>query len=498
MRHPSYDFGLTKIKAPNTGASPDDDDDEMERWMSFLLPHPVEDPTGWAKWGLNCILLIVVAFLVSFTYFSSNSARGYASEMNILGNLTGLVALKTENFHRRLHNLEPKITSLKMRIAPQINWLSPAFGVEIIPSLCSPGMPKQATPAIENEWCWWTGIGIWQWYQHMNSEAALDEPGFSDLFGPYAALRPKLDHEPVYCTPPHYEKLYLGAKLPRLITPTSLIIEHWQKDTIIEIGSAPKQFELWIKIPDEIKDGSGPKVQHLIMERYGQEIIHNEAGQQGRKMPEPVSLAFSYPWIPVGRWIYDIYGSSPIQKFFLPVNLSDYDIYTQEVAIRVNSNWGNVESTCLVQVKLHGHVKDGIRDGIELPEDDLRKYNVLNEPKWYYAEYEFEPENLTLPDSQKEYYGRLQKYSLDPVEGWKIPKTDEERRQAKALLAEEEERASKIPVREEDAALYEEVVQRRSEEERKREEEYARKVAWASAQATAKNEALSKRLAGKG
>lgn len=455
--------------------------------------------TSWSKWGLNSLLLIFVAFLVSFTYFSSNSARDYASKINKLGNLTELVALKTENFHHRLQDLEPKIASLKMKITPQINWLSPAFGVEIIPSLCSPSMPRQVAPMIENGWRWWTRIGIWQWYQHRNSEAVHDEPRDPDHYGPYAALRSKLEHEPVYCTPHHHEKLYLSAKLPRLIAPTSLIIEHWQKDTVIEIGSAPKQFELWIKIPDEITDGyPGSQVQHLMMDRYGIGIIDDEAGQQRRKMPQSASLAFSYPWIPVGRWSYDIYGPSPIQKFFLPVNLSDYNIYTQEVAIRVNSNWGNVDSTCLVQVKLHGHVKDGIRDGIELPEVDLRSYNALDLdwPKPQYAKYTYEPDNVTISASEEEYYARLRYHALDTVEEWKKPKTAEERRLAKVLWAEVDERESKIPVKREDRDYYSELQKRMSDQERKWEEECARRSDEANAQANAKNEALKKRLNG--
>lgn len=453
--------------------------------------------TSWSKWGLNSLLLIFVAFLVSFTYFSSNTARDSASKINKLGNLTELVALKTENFHHRLQDLEPKITSLKMKITPQINWLSPAFGVEIIPSLCSPSKPRQVPPAIENGWWRWTRIAIWQWYQHRNSEAVHDEPRASDPYGPYAALRSKLEHEPVYCTPDHHEKLYLSAKLPRLIAPTSLIIEHRQKDTVIEIGSAPRQFELWIKIPDEITDGHpGSQVQHLMMERYGIGIIDDEAGQQRRKMPEPVSLAFSYPWIPVGRWTYDIYGPSPIQKFFLPVNLSDYNIYTQEVSIRVNSNWGNVDSTCLVQVKLHGNVKDGIRDGIEQPEVDLRSYNALNWPKLQHPGYTSEPAKVTTSAAQEEYYARLRYYALDTVEEWKNPKTAEERRLAKVLWAELDEREAKIPVKREDRDYYRELQKRMSETERQWEDECARRSEEANAQAKAKNEALKKRLNG--
>lgn len=497
LRFPSQDFRLTKIKAPNTDAVTDDDD-ELEKWTTFFLPAPVVE-TRWAKWGPKCILLIVVASLWGFTCFATNRARDSTSKMDKIGNLTELVALKTENLHHRLQNFEPRIIALKSKIFGQINWLSPAFGVEIIPSLCSPvktnkTMAKQATTAIENEWWWWPGRRIWQWYQHKESEAAVDESKLLGPYGPYAALRSKSEYEPVYCAPPSHGKLYIAATLPRLIAPTSLIIEHWQKDTVLKIGSAPKEFELWVKVPpDEDVDNwyYGSKVQHLIMERYGSDIIDNDAGPQRRKMPEAVSLAFEFPWIPVGRWIYDIYGPSPIQKFFLPVNLSDYNIYVQEVAIRVNSNWGNVESTCLVQVKLHGHVKDGIKDGIELPESDLDM-----EPKWFHSEYKFEPENVTIDDAEKEFFAMVKNLSDDRIEEWETPNTTEEIRQAEALWVEADERASKIPVKKEDAAIQAELLQRMSENEREWEEECARRLEEDKAKAKAKNEALRKRLNG--
>lgn len=497
LRFPSQDFRLTKIKASNLDAVTDDDD-MLEEWITSSLPAPVVE-TRWARWGRNCILLIVVASLWGFTLFSTNRARDSASKMNKIGNLTELVALKTENLHHRLQNFEPRIIALKSKIFGQINWLSPAFGLEIIPSLCSPvktnkTMAKQATTAIENEWWWWPGRGIWQWYQHKESEAAADGSKLLDPYGPYAALRSKSEYEPVYCAPPSHGKLYLAATLPRLIAPTSLIIEHWQKDTVLEIGSAPKQFELWVKVPpdgDEDNWYYGSKVQHLIMERYGSDIIDNDAGPQRRKMPEAVSLAFGFPWIPVGRWIYDIYGPSPIQKFSLPVNLSDYNIYVQEVAIRVNSNWGNVKSTCLVQVKLHGHVKDGIKDGIELLESDLDM-----EPKWFRSEYKFEPENVTIDDAEKEFFAMVKNISDDRIEEWKTPNTTEEIRQAEALWAEADERASKIPVKKEDAAIQAELLQRMLENEGKWDEEYARRLEEDKAKAKAKNEALRKRLNG--
>lgn len=166
-------------------------------------------------------------------------------------------------------------------------------------------MAKQVTPAIESEWWWWPWKVIWEWHQYKESGAAPDEPNLLDPYGPYAALRTKLEHEPVYCAPRYHGQLYLGATLPRLIAPTSFIIEHWPKDTVVGIGSAPKEFELWVKVPypddDELDWYSGTKVQELIMERYGQDIIDHDSNPQRRKVPESLFIAFGYPWIPVGR-----------------------------------------------------------------------------------------------------------------------------------------------------------------------------------------------------
>lgn len=177
------------------------------------------------------------------------------------------------------------------------------------------------------------------------------------------------------------------------------------------------------------------------------------------------------------------------------MNLSDYNIYAQEVAILVNSNWGNVNSTCLVQVKLQGHIKDGIKDGIELPESDLDSDDTRMEPKWHYSQYKFEPENNNISNSEKEFL-EVQMRSEDRIEEWKTPDTAEGIRQTEALWAKKDEWASKNLFLKEDAVVEKALLQRMLENERALGKERAKRVDEDNARAKAKNEALKKRLYG--
>ena len=60
-------------------------------------------------------------------------------------------------------------------------------------------------------------------------------------------------------------------------------------------------------------------------------------------------------WVPVGRWIYQISsGDNNVQYFGIPLDLGSMGVVTRQQAVRVNSNWGNVDRTCLVRVGLHG------------------------------------------------------------------------------------------------------------------------------------------------
>lgn len=147
-------------------------------------------------------------------------------------------------------------------------------------------------------------------------------------------------------------------------------------------------------------------------------------------------------------------------------------------------------STCLVQVRLHGQVKDGMKDGIDLPENDSTQKCPYGARMVL-----LRIEKATVPDDPKEFIANKQNNSEDRIEEWRNPDTTEEYRQAKALEAEEDERTSKIPVKKEDAAVEAEILEM-MENEFKRENEWAKKQDEDNDRVKARNEALKKRLYG--
>lgn len=108
--------------------------------------------------------------------------------------------------------------------------------------------------------------------------------------------------------------MQLAVRLTRPIIPTELIIEHWRKDEVPIAGVTPRDVELWVE--------------------HGEELV------------------------PAGKWIYNVHANQEAQKF----SVTFVDFAVQRVAIRIASNWGNPNITCLVRAKLHGIDKSGITE----------------------------------------------------------------------------------------------------------------------------------------
>lgn len=69
-------------------------------------------------------------------------------------------------------------------------------------------------------------------------------------------------------------------------------------------------------------------------------------------------------WVPVGRWTYDVLEDETSQSMHVPVELDSLGIKINQVVIRVNSNWGNRATTCLVRARLHGVDKSGLVENL--------------------------------------------------------------------------------------------------------------------------------------
>lgn len=263
-------------------------------------------PLLWLTFFL-ALVAVFLAFLAPLAVSWHQSAKT-ASSLAKFGDELQLLANQTSILAGRVNQIEERCIAAESPVPSQVNWLSWDLGARAITWLSTPAIapsPRILTTAARPWWCPWCKE------HYIYSSSAWYESRLFSGVGPDAALLPHTEYEPPYCTSTNMQ---LAAKLPRLIVPTELVIEHWPKDEVIIAGIAPKDVELWVE--------------------HGEE------------------------WILAGKWIYNIHANQAVQGF--PVALAE--LIVQRVQIRIKSNWGNANKTCLVRAKIYGLDKSGIKE----------------------------------------------------------------------------------------------------------------------------------------
>jgi hypothetical protein len=127
----------------------------------------------------------------------------------------------------------------------------------------------------------------------------------------------------------------LGVMLSYDIYPSQIVIEHVPKSATLDSSATPKEMELLAKIKGT---GNRRKVSALSMKEL----------QRG---PDEFSDS---GYLVIGTFRYDINGHNNVQHFTPDVDLKLLKVSSREFVLRVTSNWGNPDYTCLYRVRLHG------------------------------------------------------------------------------------------------------------------------------------------------
>ncbi|KAG2173723.1 hypothetical protein INT43_005143 [Umbelopsis isabellina] len=122
------------------------------------------------------------------------------------------------------------------------------------------------------------------------------------------------------CWPMQGNSGSIGILLSKTITVTGVTIEHAGKQVLPDRRSAPKDFAVWAVYGDNLGQIKG--------DTFGEQSQHS------------VELA-------TGQ--YDANDESVLQTFAV-----DHKKPTRAVVIRINSNWGHPDYTCLYRVRIHG------------------------------------------------------------------------------------------------------------------------------------------------
>lgn len=327
-------------------------------------------PIPWIwKWAWLALIISVIVS-ISAASLSTLRYRQITTGIHEFRNDSKVSSIIPAMFSKRFDKLEEQVARLaentvdKDARSRQINWFSFDLGARANPYLSSP-CARGPYLTIKNRWSlrWEHLQSALSFYPHSSPLVTRRRPS---TIGPNTALTPWIEFEPRYCAPSGRGKLQLAVTIPRPITPTELVVEHFRKDQVPFIGSAPKEFELWIAIENaDLREELG----HLIQNIYPD--IFSRTYTQTDRFLDP-KLALGPEWVPVGRWTYQISARNNVQRFQIPVDLASLGVVIRKQVIRVNSNWGNVDRTCLVRVGLHGEDPGAPNEYIEdlIPGED--------------------------------------------------------------------------------------------------------------------------------
>ena len=311
-----------------------------------------EVPIPWIWKWMWLALIISVIISLSSAGLSTLHYRQMTTNLQEFQNGGKVSTIIPSTLSQRLDQLEEQVARLaasavdKDDRSRQINWLSFDLGARANPYLSSP-CARSPYLTVKSRW----SLRL----KHLKSALKpqphnlplVSRSGPSTL-GPNTALTPWIEFEPRYCAPSGRGKLQLSVNTPRPITPTELVVEHFRRDQVPFIGSAPKEVELWIEIEDaDLHEEVSQRIKDIYPD------IFSCTYTQKDRLLDP-KMALGPEWVPVGRWTYQISARNNVQYFQIPVDLASLGVVVRKLVVRVNSNWGNVDRTCLVRVGLHG------------------------------------------------------------------------------------------------------------------------------------------------
>ena len=340
---------------------PDQGEDESRTWHQRQNLF-ITDRFPWALWTgfIKLVALIMAVLLFGFVgynipliiaYFSNMTtflptAPGSQNVSNVTLHDYLLLKRRVDQVEQRLYQMPTQITSSSPDNLQQINWFTPGFEAKIDPSLSSP-----TTTHCDPTWQPWP---FGKYFGQSCPQLEISPPHMMALQGWDDPIRER------WCAPRSGGKLQLAIRTFRPILPIELVVEYAAKQTSppSHMKTAPKEIELWIRVDD---DDARFKVANAILQWYPE--LWETSDPQGRTLNLRRNL--DQRWVPVGRWIYNIYGQSNVQTLKIQTPLLEFGVSTSNFAVRVNSNWGNVDFSCINRFRMHGPDMSGIVDVLD-------------------------------------------------------------------------------------------------------------------------------------
>lgn len=170
---------------------------------------------------------------------------------------------------------------------------------------------------------------------------------------PVTALHP--DNSPGACWPFEGQQGQLGIHLSRRVVPSDITIEHASVDVALdgEVASAPREFELWgvVESAEDMR-----KLAEYRRHEHEARKAAAEATDGEHDLDDilPASIPPTPNHILIANGVYDATSSSPLQTFPVTPAARQLGIPVEVVVLRILSNYGEKQYTCLYRVRVSG------------------------------------------------------------------------------------------------------------------------------------------------
>ncbi|ESK94658.1 purine nucleotide binding protein [Moniliophthora roreri MCA 2997] len=212
-------------------------------------------------------------------------------------------------------------------------------GGRVIPSLTSPTFELRPPSITSQVFGWVLGTGY-----------AIGRP-------PVTALHHELHNG--HCWPFAGTEGMLGLSLASPVLIDSFTIDHVAKEVAFDVRSAPREMEVW-----GLVDGRDNllKVRDWVMAK---EQKRQEALDRGEEVVPEQETGYVQPrWMPnnggmyvrIAEFAYNVHLDRNVQSFPISEEIKELGVDFGIVVLRVKSNWGRDEFTCLYRLRVHGEL----------------------------------------------------------------------------------------------------------------------------------------------
>lgn len=174
--------------------------------------------------------------------------------------------------------------------------------------------------------------------------------GYATGRPPHTALHHELHSG--HCWPFEGTEGQLAVSLRASVYVSDVTIDHVAKEVAFDLGSAPKDMEVWGMVE------GADNVEKVRVWQEGKAVRRAEARERGEEEQEepeyPKTLPTSPQYVRLASFTYDVNASKNIQTFPADEEVRALGVDFGIVVLRIKSNWGQDAFTCLYRFRVHG------------------------------------------------------------------------------------------------------------------------------------------------